>query len=130
MIRGHHYSFQSLLLNVCNRNLFSCWHFETSSDVLFKSLLWFGYRVTTNFSWRHKKRCFMFVYGAAAWLISHSNVGVYFFVFFIASCSNVTGESFTVLVVFVSKWLGMIIISLFFKITVCKAKIHIFAGVL
>ena len=42
-IREYKYFLQSLLLNVCNRNLFSCQHFETSSDLLFKSSLWFGY---------------------------------------------------------------------------------------
>ena len=30
------YFLQSFLLNVGNRNLFSCRHFETSSDLLFK----------------------------------------------------------------------------------------------
>ena len=37
-----------------------------------------------NFSWRHKEHRFvMFVYGAAAQIISHTNVGVSCFVFYI-----------------------------------------------
>ena len=83
-ISQHKYFFQSLLLNVCNRNLFSCQHFETSFDLLFKSSFWFGYMSMTNFSWRHKERHFvMFVYGAAVQIIPRANVGVSFFVFFI-----------------------------------------------
>ena len=38
-IKEYKYFLQSLLLNVCNRNLISCQHFETSSDLLLKSSL-------------------------------------------------------------------------------------------
>ena len=58
-IREYKYILQSLLLNVCNTNLFSCRHFETSSDLLFKSSLWFGYMSIANFSWRHKNITFL-----------------------------------------------------------------------
>ena len=38
-----------------------------------------------NLSWRHKEHCFvMFVYGGAVQIISNTNVGVSFFVFFIS----------------------------------------------
>ena len=83
-IREYKCFLQSLLLNVYNRNLFSCRHFETSFDLLFKSSHWFGYISIANFSWRHKEHRFaMFVYGGAVLIISHTNVGVSFFVFFI-----------------------------------------------
>ena len=58
-IREYKYFFQSLLLNVRNRNLFSCRHFKTSSDLLFRSSLWFGYMSIANFSWRHKEHHFV-----------------------------------------------------------------------
>ena len=121
-IREYKYFLQSLLLNICNRNL--CWHFETSSDLLFKSSHWFVYMSMANFSWRHKEHRFMFVYGGAVWIIFHINVGVSFFCFLYFP--NITGESCAVQIVLILKWLGVIIISLLFKLTLCKAKIHFF----
>ena len=80
-IREHKYFLQSLLLNVCSGNFFSCRHFETSSDIFFRSSLWFEYMSIANFSWRH--RFVVFVYGTSVRIISHTNVGVSFFIFFI-----------------------------------------------
>ena len=82
-IREYKYFLQSLLLNVSSRNKFSCWNFKTNYNPLLKSSLWFGYISIANFSWRHKEHHFvMFAYGAAVQIISHTNVGVSFFVFF------------------------------------------------
>ena len=88
-ISKYNYFLQSLLLNVCNGNLFSCQHFEISSDLLFKSSLWFGYMSMANFSWRHKEHCFVvFVYGGAVWIISHTNMLVFPFLFSLFSKHN------------------------------------------
>ena len=67
-IREYKYFLQSLLLNVCNRYLFSCQSFETSSDLLFKSSLRFGHMNITNFSWRYKEHRFV------TFLLAGSNV--------------------------------------------------------
>ena len=113
-IREYRYFLQSLLWIVCNRNLFSCWHFETSSHLLFKSSLWFGYMSIANFSWRYKEHLFvMFVYGAAVGIISHTNVAASFFIFFYFP--SITWESCTIRIALVSKWLDEVIISLLFK---------------
>ena len=82
-IGEYKYFLQSLLLIICNRNLFSYQHFETSPDLLFKSSLWFGRMRIANFSWEHKKhRSNMFVYSAAVQIICQTNVDVSFFVLF------------------------------------------------
>ena len=103
-IKEYKYFLQSLLLNVCSRNKFSCWNFKTNYNPLLKSSLWFGYISIANFSWRHKEHHFvMFAYGAAVQIISHTNVGVSFFCFLYFR--NITGESCTVRIVLISKWL-------------------------
>ena len=69
-IREYKHFLQSLLRNVCGRNLFSCRHFETSSDLLLKTSLLFGYMSIANFLWRHKEHWFViFPYGAAVLII-------------------------------------------------------------
>ena len=119
-IRQYKYFLQSLLTNVCNRNLFSRRHFETSSDILFKSSFWFGYMSMANFSWRHIEHrfvcfCMMEQFELFSALMLVFPFSLYF--------PNITG---IVRIVLVSKWLGVVIISLLFKLTLCMAKIHFF----
>ena len=75
-IREYKYFLPLLLLNVCNRNLFSCRHFETSSDLLFNISLWFGYMSMANFLWRHKDNRFVTV---CVWWSSFIGRALYLF---------------------------------------------------
>ena len=84
--REYEYFLQLLLLNVSNRNLFSCRQFETSSRTsCLRVHSDFGYMSMANFSWRYKDyRFVMFAYGGAVRIISHTKIAVSFFDFFIS----------------------------------------------
>ena len=127
-IREYKYFLQSLLLNVFNRNLFSCQQFETSSDLLFKTSLWLGYMNMANFLWKLKEHCLLCL--LCLCMVEQFELFptlMLVFPFFSLYFPNVTGESCAVRIVLVLKWLGAVIISLRFKLTLCKANIH-FSG--
>ena len=93
-------------------------------NLLFKCSLWFGYRSIANFSWSHKEHCFVLFCFCIKQKFFPTLILVFLFLF--SLFSNITRKSWTVQIVFVSKLLGAVIISLLFKLSLCQAKIHIF----